>query len=65
MSLPRATPECQTPAILSDRGRFTSSAGSFLGDQGWSTPLTTWITPFDCITLAVVTVAVLPLASVT
>lgn len=33
--------------------------------QGWSTPLMTWITPFDCITLAVVTVAVLPLASVT
>ncbi len=35
------------------------------GNQGCSTPLITWMTPFDCITLAMVTVAVLPLASVT
>jgi len=34
-------------------------------DQGISTPLTTWITPFDCITFGMVTVTVLPFTSVT
>ena len=34
-------------------------------NQGISTALTTWMTPFDCITLGIVTVAVPPFASVT
>ena len=33
-------------------------------DQGISTVSTTWITPFDCITLAIVTVDLPPFASV-
>ena len=44
---------------------FSCSHAGLWDQPGSSTLLTTWITPFDWYTLAMVTIAVPPLASVT